>query len=495
MQTRITTDKADRDRDRWKDFSWLMLVFNAGIGMLVIGLIVVGFSRSADLYRDYIPLYDAAMEMRMEAISAYLWFEEMLGGDPNTKIDDILKHLDRAQWYANAMIAGGENTHLKLPSSKIPHLHAEIKSLQDQLRDQRTMLARRFNAMASSGAGSEIDSQYHTKLETFMDQSKTLEMQIKTIMAGNYRYLKYIWMGVSVCCLCLFLAAGGVFYRFERLRRDHYLEMLAMQQQMIRNEKLASLGNMIAGIAHEVNNPNTFISFNVPILIEYIDAMTPIVDAYAENHPDLELANQPYEDFQNDIRVILKNIENGSTRINRIVTNLKAFSRKRDGLKTDRIDLKALIEKIVAMHSSKIANRVASFRVDVSDDLPPLCSDPDIIASITINFLTNATEAADKHNSVVALNVYAENTKTGAVIIEVEDNGCGIEKENMDKIFDPFYSTKSAGGAAGMGLYFCSTFADQLGATITVQSTVGTGSTFRLELRPEKMKSVSARYG
>ena len=485
MPHRETIDNTRPERDRWKDINWLMLVFNACIGLLVIGLVLIGLSRTAGLYRRYVPLNDAAMEMRMEAITAYLWFEEMLGGDTQTALEDILKHLDRAQWYANAMLEGGENIHLRLSPSDPPQLHAEIESLQNQLRDQRAMLVKRFNAMAASGAGSEIDRQYHTKLEAFIDQSQSLEATIKSIMAHEYRYLKYIWAGVSICCLGLFIVAGLVFYRFERLRRDHYLKLLEMQQCVIRNEKLASLGAMITGITHEVNNPNTFISFNIPILAEYIEAMTPILDAYAEGHHDLELANQPYAEFRRDLHVILKNIESGSERINRIVTNLKTFARKKDGIRPASIDLKTLMGKIVGQQASKVRERVKAFWVDVADDLPPVFGDPDIIASITANLLTNAADAADKQDSFVALKVYRENRQSETVVIEVEDNGCGIRKEDVGKVFDPFYSTKSAReGAAGMGLYFCSAFAEQIGATLTVQSTVGSGSTFRLKLNP-----------
>ena len=173
-------------------------------------------------------------------------------------MEDVLKHLDRAQWYANAMLEGGENLHLRLWPLEAPRLHAEIESLKRQLEDQRAMLVKRFNAMTVSVTGSELDRLYHTKLEAFIDRSQSLEATIKSIMAHEYRYLKYVRAGISACCLCLFIVAGLVFYRFERLRRDHYLKLLEMQQRMIRNEKLASLGAMITGITHEVNNPNTF---------------------------------------------------------------------------------------------------------------------------------------------------------------------------------------------------------------------------------------------
>ena len=103
------------------------------------------------------------------------------------------------------------------------------------------------------------------------------------------------------------------------------------------------------------------------------------------------------------------------------------------------------------------------------------------LSSITaFNFLINAAEAADKKNSWIKLNVFLEEKRQNALIIEVKDNGRGINKSNMDTIFDPFFSTKSSKGGTGMGLYLCRTLADQMGACIEVDSEVGKGSTFRL---------------
>ena len=479
--------KSRQGYDRWAQINWIMIILLACIGFAAVGLISVGFTGATTIYRKYFPLADATMEMRMEAITAYLWFEEMLGGDESTTFKDILRHLDQADWYAKAMIEGGENDHVKLSATIIPHLHKELISLQQQLGEQRKLLNKRVMDISKSKPGSEIDKVYHSILENFLEQSKSFEMNVKGLMAYKYQSLKLIWFGVLACCLILFFFAGFVFYRYERLRRNHYLEMIKMQRRMIHTEKMAALGTMIAGVAHEVNNPNNFISFNTPILKEYIQELLPIVDEHAKRKPNVELMNMPYSEFREDLHKILGNIENGSIRINRIVSDLKDFARKKDKTKADWISLDEVIERSATICKAKIKDSIDSFDVNISDNLPQLYCDPEIVEMIIINFLINAAEAADKKNSWIELKVYLGKKEQNFVIIEVNDNGSGIEKNNLDKIFDPFFSTKSSKGGTGMGLYLCDTLAAQIGAYIDIESEFGKGSTFRLIIRADEV--------
>ena len=253
-----------------------------------------------------------------------------------------------------------------------------------------------------------------------------------------------------------------------------------MQRLMIQSEKMAALGKMILGIAHEINTPNNFISFNIPILKEYLQLLIPIIDDYADKNPDFNLLDMSYKEFREDLHKLLTNIENGSNRINRIVSDLKEFSQKKDKTKREWFDINKVIEKAATISSPKIKSLVDEFEINIPEDLPQVYCDPEILELILVNFLINAADAADKKNCWIKLNVFLENKKQNALVIEVKDTGRGINESNKDRIFDPFFSTKSSKGGTGMGLYLCSTLADQMGAQIEVDSEVGKGSSFRL---------------
>lgn len=125
-------------------------------------------------------------------------------------------------------------------------------------------------------------------------------------------------------------------------------------RQIIQSEKLSSLGLLIAGIAHEINNPNNFIYFNTPILRSYLQFLLPIVDEYVLKHPDLIVFGRPYPVFREDCFKLLDNIQHGSTRINQIVGNLREFVRERGKGERRRINLKQVVEKAITICSGRI---------------------------------------------------------------------------------------------------------------------------------------------
>ena len=329
MKTKFVNNRLIETTDRFIHINWLFIYLVIFAGFVVVGSLGYGFFRGTQLYQKYFPLTDASMEMRLEATTAYLWFEEMLGGDKSKNMDEILKHLDQADWYARAMIDGGESAHLKLVPLREYQIRESIISLQNQLKRQRDLLNKRITAIHSSGPGSKIDAIYHETLEEFLKNANNLEMKIKSIMFHDYKIFKYICLGLISFCILLFLFLGFRFYRYERLRLAHYTEILQMERLLVQSEKMAALGTMITGVAHEINNPNNFISFNIPILKEYLQNLMPIVDDYAQKNPDYSLFNMSYQEFREDLHKLLENIENGSIRIDNIVSDLKTFAQKR----------------------------------------------------------------------------------------------------------------------------------------------------------------------
>jgi len=254
-----------------------------------------------------------------------------------------------------------------------------------------------------------------------------------------------------------------------------------MERELIQSEKLASLGLLISGIVHEINNPNNFISFNMPILRDYIRDVLPVLDEHAAKNPGYEVQGMPYADFREDVLRLLDNIEHGSTRINTTVAKLKEFSRKKDEKGVRPIRPTEVVERAVAICHTQIRKTVRTFEVDVQQDMPGMVTDPDAVEQPLINLLINAAQAADKPDSRIRLTV-RQGTSGEGLVMEIDDNGCGMDRKTASRIFDPFFTTKAEGLGTGLGLYISKNLIESAGGTIAVESEIGRGTTFRVVL-------------
>jgi PAS domain S-box-containing protein len=256
-----------------------------------------------------------------------------------------------------------------------------------------------------------------------------------------------------------------------------------LDRQIIQSEKLASLGMLVSGIAHEINNPNNFIFFNIPILRSYLEFLLPIVDKHAAAHPQLEVFGRSYPDFREDCFKLLDNLEHGSTRINQIVRNLRDFSRERGMGEKRRVDVKQVVDKAVSLCSWRIRNSVKTFESLIPEGIPAILADPLALEQVLVNLLINAVQSADKDDAWVRLTITASDEPADEVIIEVKDNGCGMDMETKRKIFNPFFTTKAAGTGTGLGLFITHRLVEEMGGRIEVQSETGKGSIFQIRMK------------
>ena len=265
-----------------------------------------------------------------------------------------------------------------------------------------------------------------------------------------------------------------------------------MDRELIQREKLASLGLLISGVVHEINNPNNFIVFNVPILKNYLEELLPIVDEYAARQKDFEMFGMPYEDFRQDIGKLLDNIEHGSQRISATVGKLRQFSRKKEKDTQQMTSMNAVIANAVSLCQNQINKAIKSFTAEVAPDLPVLPGDSEGLEQVVINLLINAVHASDKEASSLALRAFRGEDGQNTVFIEVADNGSGMSAETVAKIFDPFFTTKKNGQGTGLGLYITKNIIEDMGGRIAVESEPGRGTTFRIVLPDASMTSERA---
>lgn len=277
---------------------------------------------------------------------------------------------------------------------------------------------------------------------------------------------------------------GGALMRIQDIT-----ESRLMERKMIHNEKLASLGLTISCITHEIANPINAITLNAPILKDYISAMVSIVDDYAKDQEDFELFQMPYPQFRKDALKITANLLHAAKRVNTTVINLRGLYEKNKEKYKDWIDLKQLMEKINAVVGLEIGQYVSFYEINIPENLPKIYTEPDALEQILTNLLINAAHAADKTDSRVKLDASMGDTWKDHLIIELSDNGCGMDQETLSKIFEPFFSTKHAGQGTGLGLYVCQDLVKNLGGRIEVESEPGRGSVFRVVLPDTERRS------
>jgi signal transduction histidine kinase len=260
--------------------------------------------------------------------------------------------------------------------------------------------------------------------------------------------------------------------------RDVTLEM-TYEQQLQQADKLASLGQLVSGIGHEINNPNQFIRGNIKILKQSLEDILPIVDDYFTAHGDLKIAKLNYDFWRKNIMMLVDDMDHGSQRIKGIVEGLRTFARKDEGLLVDTIDVNTLIEASARLVHNEVHKR-ADLELDLADELPAITGNAQKIEQILVNLLVNAGQAMrDDVRGLITVRTRAEN---GDIVINVEDNGIGMNEKTVKQIFDPFFTTKRAKGGTGLGLAIAYRIVEEHGGNISVKSKQGVGTTFTVRI-------------
>jgi two-component system NtrC family sensor kinase len=273
----------------------------------------------------------------------------------------------------------------------------------------------------------------------------------------------------------------------EALQRE-IDERRQLENQLVQSEKLASLGQLAAGVAHEINNPIGFISSNLGSLETYSSQLLEMLDAYQrsestqqtdEIREELRAMRQRVElDFlKEDIPVLIKETKDGVARVAKIVKDLKNFSRVDTSQEWQWSDVQQEIESTLNI----VANEV-KYKADVVKDyatLPQIECLPSQINQVIMNLVVNAVQAMGPERGTLTLRGGAVGDR---LWLEVADNGSGMSVETRQKIFDPFFTTKPVGKGTGLGLSLSYGIVQKHGGTITVSSELGVGTTFRLEL-------------
>ncbi|RYZ73665.1 MAG: HAMP domain-containing protein [Proteobacteria bacterium] len=256
-----------------------------------------------------------------------------------------------------------------------------------------------------------------------------------------------------------------------------YSELKETQARLVHTAKMASLGQMVAGIAHELNNPIGFIYSNMSHLRDYSAKLREIIEAGEKDPAALEKAKEKvdYAYIVEDLPRLITSCEDGAKRTRDIVLGLRNFSRLEEA-KIKKVSLKEGIENTLKLLSGELKNRV---KVTTHFEVVPevLCYASQL-NQVFMNILTNAAQAIEGDGEIIVRLSQSGEGKRAKAVVSIKDSGKGIPKDGLEKIFDPFYTTKSIGQGTGLGLSISYGIVKQHGGDIQVRSELGKGTEF-----------------
>ncbi len=251
-------------------------------------------------------------------------------------------------------------------------------------------------------------------------------------------------------------------HRLEAMVEERTAQLKAAQMKLLQTDRLASLGQLAASVAHEINNPISGV-LNLSMLLQRI------VDRNEQVPPE----RLP------EFRRYLGQVVAETSRVGRIVADLLAFSRRSRRPET-LASIKEIIENTVTLVSHKLELNGVKLELQLGENVPALRCDPSQMQQVVMNLVLNAAEATPPGGTVAVTT--AVDVASGRLVLEVRDTGAGMPPAVVDKIFDPFYTTKEEGKGVGLGLAVVYGIIQSHGGEIEVRSTVGSGSTFRVLL-------------
>jgi len=264
-------------------------------------------------------------------------------------------------------------------------------------------------------------------------------------------------------------------------RRHAEAELRDRQQQLVQADKMAALGILVSGVAHEINNPNGLILLNMPVMIEAFQDVEPILEEHFQASGDFDCAGLRYSRMREALPRLMGQMLESSRRVKVIVEDLKDFARQQEPGVTTEVDLNQTVRTALRLMTNLIDKSTQHFSVSYGAELPPVRGSAQRIEQVVVNLVMNACQALPGTDHAVELATFVS-AEENSVVLEVRDQGTGIAPEHMSHLTDPFFTTKRESGGTGLGLSVSTGIVKEHGGSLAFSSRQGGGTTARLAL-------------
>lgn len=277
----------------------------------------------------------------------------------------------------------------------------------------------------------------------------------------------------------------------KELQKTHE-DLKNVQTQLLQSERFSAIGQLAAGVAHEINNPIGFINSNMQTLEQYVAHYSGVLNVLNDLEEALKNRDERrlseililwekvrkgtnFDFIRTDIVSLIKESQEGAEKIRKIVLDLRAFASPDKGI-VDLVNLEALIESVINVVWNEIKYK-AELKREYAH-VPPISCDPQKVGQVLVSILINAAQSIEGKGDIT-VRTYTEGEN---VLVDIADTGCGISPENITRIFDPFFTTKPVGQGVGLGLSVSYDIIKKHGGTITFKTQTGRGTTFTVQL-------------
>ncbi|MBN2526614.1 MAG: PAS domain-containing protein [Deltaproteobacteria bacterium] len=312
---------------------------------------------------------------------------------------------------------------------------------------------------------------------------EVIKEELKMRRADNQPF----WISVTAAVICD--DDGNVVY-FDGIMEDiteakaQKKAARAQQEQLIQADKMISLGILVSGVAHEINNPNQFVLSHISLLQKAWKDALPILDRYYDDHGDFKLGGTRYSKTRERIGSMFNNVREGTTRITHIVNELRDYAREQPSQLNEKVQLNHVVDSALSLLKNLTKKQTSAFYVTYGKRLPPFMGDYRRIEQVIINLIQNAVQALDEEPREISIVTSKESVAEGQpyLVFQINDTGKGISKENLKHITTPFFTTKRSSGGTGLGLSISENIVSSHGGRLEFVSEENEGTTVKLLL-------------
>jgi two-component system NtrC family sensor kinase len=372
---------------------------------------------------------------------------------------------DQLSGFVKEAVTGGDGSAFVIDrngqyqAGSIHHIDSGEKGLMDFLGIKKGVERDIFIVQRRNGSGHE--NIYVTGFLKAGDWALVYYQRASEAFSG-FRKTETIAL-MAILMVSLLIGANAVSLSKKMLRRIQQAdkEKQKRNEQMFQTGKLASIGELAAGIAHEINNP-------VAIMVEEAGWVGDLLE------------EEEFRGSKNlsELQRALRQIRTQGERCKEITHKLLSFARKTDS-RVETVQLNELIQDMVTISAKRARFSGVIINMEIEKDLPSIKVSPSELQQVFLNLINNALDAMEKKGGTLSISAGLEGDH---IVIEVSDDGVGIPEDNLSQIFDPFFTTKPVGKGTGLGLSICYGIIKKLGGEISAHSVIDKGSRFRVKL-------------